>query len=212
MTVNFAGVSFPQLDQVMRGIKRSEAEKGTGKKQRLPISPIILHKLWEVWSKKGDEHDIKMLWAACCLCFFAFLRAGEMTVPSDKEYDEAVHLSVKDVAVDNSRNPSVMQIRIKQSKTDPFRQLRNRIICGKNWISSVSGVFYDGLPAGARHRYTRSSLSFCGWPSIDTATVCQCRSRGTEEGGGRFPELLRTQFPYRCRYYGDDERGGQSDH
>ena len=63
-----------------------------------------------------------MLWAACCLCFFAFLRAGEMTVPSDSEYDESVHLSVRDVAVDDPTHPSIIQIRIKQSKTDPFRK------------------------------------------------------------------------------------------
>ena len=84
----FAGVAFPQLDQVMKGIKRHEAEKGVGKKQRLPIPPVILNKLWGVWSKQGDDYNIKMVWETSCLCFFAFLRVGEMTVPSDSEYDE----------------------------------------------------------------------------------------------------------------------------
>ena len=37
----FSGEAWPQLDQVMRGIKRAEAEKGVGKRERLPISPII---------------------------------------------------------------------------------------------------------------------------------------------------------------------------
>ena len=118
----FAGVGFPQLHQVLRGIRRNEAEKGVEKRQRLPITPMLLKKLWQAWSPKGQEHDQKMLWAACCLCFFAFLRAGEMTVPSDAEYDDAVHLSVKDIAVDDPAHPSVMQVRIKQSKTDPFRR------------------------------------------------------------------------------------------
>ncbi len=118
----FAGVAFPQLDQVMKGIKRHEAEKGVGKKQRLPISPTILNKLWGVWSEHGENYNTRMIWAACCLCFFAFLRAGEMTVPSDTEYDETVHLGIKDVAVDDANHPSILQIRIKQSKTDPFRQ------------------------------------------------------------------------------------------
>ena len=45
-----------------------------------------------------------------------------MTVPSDSEYDESVHLSVRDVAVDDPTHPSIIQIRIKQSKTDPFRK------------------------------------------------------------------------------------------
>ena len=118
----FAGTAFPQLHQVLRGIKRAEAEKGVGKKQRLPITPVLLKKLWEVWSQHGQEFNTKMLWAACCLCFFAFLRAGEMKVPSDSEYDESVHLSVRDVAVDDPTHPSIIQIRIKQSKTDPFRK------------------------------------------------------------------------------------------
>ena len=54
--------------------------------------------------------------------FFAFLWAREMTAPSDGAYDASVHLSVQDIAVDDSINPSVIRIRIKQSKTDPFRK------------------------------------------------------------------------------------------
>ena len=66
--------------------------------------------------------DTKMLWSACCICFFGFLRAGEMTVPGDEEYDPQVHLSVGDIAVDDGRSPSLLRISIKQSKTDPFRK------------------------------------------------------------------------------------------
>ena len=44
----FEGVAFPQLQQVMRGIKRVEAEKGGAVKQRIPITPVLLKKLWEV--------------------------------------------------------------------------------------------------------------------------------------------------------------------
>ena len=45
-----------------------------------------------------------------------------MTVPSDEEYDPSVHLSVQDISVDDAKHPSVLCIRIKQSKTDPFRK------------------------------------------------------------------------------------------
>ena len=34
----------------------------------------------------------------------------------------SVHLSLADVSVDNSAAPTVVRLRIKQSKTDPFRQ------------------------------------------------------------------------------------------
>ena len=64
----FAGVAWPRLDQVMRGIKKVEAEKGCDKRERLPISPLILTKLKEVWSPSQDSYDTKMIWAACCLC------------------------------------------------------------------------------------------------------------------------------------------------
>ena len=56
------------------------------------------------------------------MCFFAFLRAGELTVPSDSTYDPAVHLSLSDVATDAPLNPSALRITVKQSKTDPFRR------------------------------------------------------------------------------------------
>ena len=61
-----------------------------------------------------------MLWAARCLCYFTFLRAGEITIPCDKDYDPAVHLSMGDIAVDDVHNPTMLQINIKQSKTYPF--------------------------------------------------------------------------------------------
>ena len=63
-----------------------------------------------------------MLWAACCLGFFGFLRAGEMTVPSDTAYDAASHLSFNDLAVDIPGAPTVLRVHIKQSKTNPFRK------------------------------------------------------------------------------------------
>lgn len=51
----FAGVAWPRLDQVMKGIKQVEAEKGTNKRECLPISPLILTKLKDAWcpTKRG---------------------------------------------------------------------------------------------------------------------------------------------------------------
>ena len=43
-------------------------------------------------------------------------------MPSDQSYDKTVHLSVADIAVDDATSPSVLQVRIKESKTDPFRK------------------------------------------------------------------------------------------
>ena len=63
-----------------------------------------------------------MLWAACCLGFFGFLRAGEFTVASNEEFDSERHLSVADVAVDSVTAPALIRVRLKHSKTDPFRK------------------------------------------------------------------------------------------
>ena len=40
----------------------------------------------------------------------------------DCSFDEGAHLAFADVSVDSLSNPSSMRIRIKASKTDPFRQ------------------------------------------------------------------------------------------
>ena len=50
------------------------------------------------------------------------MRAGEITVPSQDAYDPTSHLSFNDIAVDAHTNPTVMEIRVKASKTDPFRR------------------------------------------------------------------------------------------
>ncbi len=63
-----------------------------------------------------------MLWAACCLAFFGFLRAGELTVPDDSSFDPSVHLCWGDLAVDNPVDPAILSVTLKASKMDPFRK------------------------------------------------------------------------------------------
>ena len=119
----FQGTTMPRLEYVMKGVKRHQAQMGGSSRTRLPITPSLLHELRKVWSRSKIDRDAKMLWAACCLCFFGFLRAGELTVPSDSAFDPSAHLCVTDVAVvDDKRNPSMLRVNIKQSKTDPFRK------------------------------------------------------------------------------------------
>ena len=63
-----------------------------------------------------------MLWATACVGFFGFLRVGEFTVPYQLSYDPQVNLSLSDLSFDVHRAPTVVCLRIKQSKLDPFRQ------------------------------------------------------------------------------------------
>ena len=114
--------SMARLEQVLKGVKSTQARGGKQERRRLPITPDILLKVKQVWERGVIDKDKAMLWAAALTCFFGFLRAGEICVPSDKVFDKGAHLSPADVSVDDKHNPSVMCIRIKASKTDPFRQ------------------------------------------------------------------------------------------
>lgn len=111
-----------KLEQVLKGVKSTRA-KGLNRLVRMPMTPDLLRKLKGVWEREeeGQRGDGRMLWAAAALCFFAFLRSGELTVPSDTAYDEGAHLSFQDVAADSLVNPRSLRVRIKASKTDPFR-------------------------------------------------------------------------------------------
>ncbi len=113
---------WPRLQYVIKGIKRDQAEKGIKAKPRLPMTPAILRKLKHVWKASAGDHDTKMMWAACCLGFFGFLRCGEMTVPNDGAFDQSCHLSFRDLAVDHPAEPTTIKVHIKASKTDPFRK------------------------------------------------------------------------------------------
>ena len=63
-----------------------------------------------------------MFWAACTLAYFGFLRSAEFTIPSLSAFDPAIHLQLKDIAVDSRHEPSSLRVHIKASKTDPFRK------------------------------------------------------------------------------------------
>ena len=50
-----------------------------------------------------------------------FLRAGELTVPSQHECDPTYHLNFTAIVADHPSKPSVIHLKIKASKTDLFR-------------------------------------------------------------------------------------------
>ncbi len=130
---------MPQLEYVTKGIRKKTA--GRQKRLRLPITPGILHKLKEVWEHRPVRSDAAMLWAASCICFFGFLRMGEAVVPSDAEYDPSVHLNFQDVRLNSTTNPQWLEVRIKASKTDPFR-CGVSLYLGKTgkWLCPVAAI------------------------------------------------------------------------
>ena len=108
----------PQLEYVLKGAKGMSL---SGNHKRLPITPMILQQMRKVWVDTTELWDCKMLWAASSLCFFGFLCYGEVTMPSEGSFDPEVHLCFGDIRVDSHENPSMLQVVIKCSKTDPYR-------------------------------------------------------------------------------------------
>jgi len=130
----------------------------------------MMRKFQQLFSQLPSSYDNTMLWAACCLAFFSFLRVSEFTVPNQQDYNSSTHLSLNDVSVDNRVNPRLIRVCIKQSKTDPFRQgtdINLRIT--DNSICPIAGLIPYLTIRGAQpgplfmtsyHRYlTRALLS-----------------------------------------------------
>ena len=111
--------NMARLEHVLRGVKSQQAKQDSQLKPHLPITPTILLQLWKVWDLHPSDKNCITLWAASCICFFDFMRTGELTVPSDTAYDASTHLSVKDVSVDSKSNPGLVKLHLKASKTDP---------------------------------------------------------------------------------------------
>ena len=62
-----------------------------------------------------------LIFFACNVGFFSFLRCGEFVVPDGVAFNSDIHLSIADLTFDNRSSPKVASVRIKVSKMDPFR-------------------------------------------------------------------------------------------
>ena len=109
--------TFVGLDYVLRGVHRMSTNLPRPK--RLPITPSVLCVLLQVWSALPVSHDKIMLWAACCLGFFGFLRSGEFTCPSLAGFQSTM-LTPADLRWDSCSNPSFISVHLRHSKTDTF--------------------------------------------------------------------------------------------
>ena len=105
-----------RLERVIRGIKRSQ---GISTREWLPVTLTVLSRIRTVFN--FECYDDVLFWAACCTGFFGFLRSGEFTT-SNSNFDSRIHLTLADVQIDKNVDPKVIFVRIKCSKTDPFRQ------------------------------------------------------------------------------------------
>ena len=107
---------WPRLQYVLKGIARSQPQAA---RRRLPITAAIMSQLQVALPQAcSSQLEAKLLWAACCMGYFGFMRSGEFT--ADNVSDPAVQST--DVAVDSRESPTVLRIKLRRAKTDPFGQ------------------------------------------------------------------------------------------
>ena len=91
-------------------------------KTRLPITPEILHKIYQSWKGSALNGISSCYGQPCAYVSMDFCEREKQCPPAEGEFDPSQHLSYEDVAVDNARQPSYLSVNIKQSKTDPFQK------------------------------------------------------------------------------------------
>lgn len=106
-----------RLEMVLRGVPGLKACPG---KMKLLVSPLITHRIREVLQGGYEKDDARMLWTACHLAFFCFMRVAEFTLARAGEFDTRVHWTLQDISVDSQERPTLTQVQIKASKTDQF--------------------------------------------------------------------------------------------
>ena len=137
-----------------------------------------------------------MLWAASCMCFFFFiLYTGEVVVPSNAEYNKNTHLSIDDILVDNVSSPRWLEIRIKASKTDPFRK-------GVSIFIRITGNNICPVATIIDYRVRRGShpgpFFYFSDGRFPTSSICDSPEGGTCSSRGRSNKVLWSQLQNWC--------------
>ena len=178
--------SFPRLTYLLKGIRKHSPDHV--RSRRLPITPDILRSVHTVWSQGSMTFNKVMLWAACCLGFFGFMRAGEFTRSSAQTPPDHL-LMVGDITVDSRSNPQMLVVLLRHSKTDPFSAgislylgRTGNILCP---VSAVLGylairppsVGFPLVSVANLARTTPGTVPFL-CPAIATVTVKLCPGKG----------------------------------
>ena len=110
--------NMPRLPYVLLAIQRSQG-RSFARPDRPPITLPMLEAICAFAFRNESPFNRDMLIAAALLAFFGLLRVSEYTSASASSFDESADLSARDVFIDWRRR--VALVRIKKSKTDPFR-------------------------------------------------------------------------------------------
>ena len=139
------------------------------------MTPNVLLRIKTAWEKETINDDRVMLWAAFTLCFFSFMRSGEIGANSESDFDPTRNLTMQDVAIDNLTNPQILKIRLKCSKTDPFREGSDIFLARTHDELAMPSHGYAGL-ASKKKGETSCRRSFVHTASGGTTDTQQLRS------------------------------------
>ena len=158
----FTQDAFPRLTYVLRGLKRTSPSQPD---KRLPITPEILEILRRHWSIPLITYEHRLLWAACCLGFFGFLRVAEFTARSTTETPPNI-VAINDIQRAAGYPPEFIRVHLRQSKTDPFGTgvhvylgRTNHSICPVAAILSFVAIRPPNLPGPLLRFLDGSTLS-----------------------------------------------------
>ena len=98
-----------RLQLALAGIRRWKPKAGG---TRLPMTPLVLRTIKKVFDATSTDYQNILLWGACCVGFFGFMRSGEFTT-STTAFNPSCHLSIQDVAIDSHSNPTLVQLHLK---------------------------------------------------------------------------------------------------
>ncbi len=117
----FPSLHSPYMKILLRGIKRIQAQP-TSARVRLPITASLMRRIKAQLSLRPTSFLKVLIWAACSVGFFGFLRAGEFLIPDGVQFDPSRHLSLADIVLDTSAPRWRFLVTIKASKTDQYFQ------------------------------------------------------------------------------------------
>lgn len=161
---------FLRLQLLLRGIKRTQ---GVTSKVRRPITLHLLNLFFCLLNIQcTDSIDCLMIWAAMTLAFFGFMRIGELTCNS--KFDEKLHLMPSDITFMPNDSPRFMLVRLKVSKTDPFRKGQTIVIGKSNSklcpISAMKTYFLSTTRRSDGPLFVYSSGAYLTRPKLTSET------------------------------------------
>ena len=114
----------------------------------------------------SSDSDQVTLWVVCCMAFLGFFLLGELLLAAGIIFNPRVHLAWGGVAVDDSQDPKMVRVHMKQSKTDqlgedevrPMSSRCTRGLCSGPWDS-----IWRILPERNNGTYMKSGV-YCKVP------------------------------------------------